>query len=258
MFVTNKRNIYLPAHIIIDENNVEVVNCFKLLGITIDNKLTFQKYVSDIRNSINKRLYSINRLFYLSHKVRLQFYKSFILPYFDYCLSLLIYFPKRALQKLANTYFYCSHKLLHLNFSVSSIEDFNKINIELNKFNIDCFQHRLIKRISRFIYNVYNQKNGPVGLKSCLTRNHEHKTVMLNLRNKNMFFLPSKGKFNDHMEDTFIYFYSKFINEFLFKDLNLRFSLFCQRIENNINISFIKFCKLFPKFDLKFKIFYNN
>ncbi|CAF1049554.1 unnamed protein product [Brachionus calyciflorus] len=52
MFLTNKRNICLPKSINVDNNNVEVVNCFKLLGITIDNKLSFQKYVSEIRNSI--------------------------------------------------------------------------------------------------------------------------------------------------------------------------------------------------------------
>ncbi|CAF1009815.1 unnamed protein product [Brachionus calyciflorus] len=68
MFLTNKRNICLPKSINVDKNNVEVVNCFKLLGITIDNNLSFQKYVSEIRNSINKRLYSVERLFYLSDK----------------------------------------------------------------------------------------------------------------------------------------------------------------------------------------------
>ena len=52
----------------------------------------------EFRISINKRLYSIDRLFYLSHRVRLQFYKSFILPYCDYCMSLSIYFPKGTLQ----------------------------------------------------------------------------------------------------------------------------------------------------------------
>lgn len=47
MFVTNKRNICVPESILIDNNNVEVVNNFKLLGVTIDNKLSFEKYVSD-------------------------------------------------------------------------------------------------------------------------------------------------------------------------------------------------------------------
>lgn len=166
--------------ILIDNNNVEVVSNFKLLGVTIDNKLSSEKYVSDIRISINKRLYSINRLFYLSHKVRLQFFKSFILPYFDYCSSLVIYFPKRALQKLANTYYYCTQKLLHLRFSITSVEDFNKVKNDLNKYNLDCYQHRLIKRISRFVYKVFNQKNSPANLKVSLTKNCDQRLFSIN------------------------------------------------------------------------------
>ena len=49
------------------------------------------------------------------------------------------------------------------------------------------------------------------------------------------------GKFNYYFEETFDYFYSKFINKFLIHDLNLEFSLFVQRIKNNINIPFLKF-----------------
>ena len=124
--------------------------------------------MSEVRNSINKQLYSINRLFYLSHKVQIQFLKSFILPYFDYCMSLLIYFPKRAIQKLANTYYYCIQKLLRINPSVTRLEDFNKINNQLSQYNLECLQHRLIKRIARFIHKIYNNQYSPSGLKSLL------------------------------------------------------------------------------------------
>ena len=150
--------------------------------------------------------------------MRLQFFKSFILPYFDYCSSLVIYFPKRALQKLANTYYYCTQKLLHLRFSITSVEDFNKVNNDLNKYNLDCYQHRLIKRISRFVYKVFNQKNSPANLKVSLTKNCDQRLFSINLRNRNIFNVPAKGKYNDHME-TFGYFYSKFLNGILLKDL---------------------------------------
>ncbi|RNA03505.1 hypothetical protein BpHYR1_023821 [Brachionus plicatilis] len=65
MFVSNKKNLTFPKWVTIDSNDIEVVNCFKLLGITIDNKLTFLKYVSDLRTSINKRSdYNFSNLFY--------------------------------------------------------------------------------------------------------------------------------------------------------------------------------------------------
>ena len=45
MFVTNKR-IVLPKEITIRNVSVQVVEDFKLLGITIDNKLNFTKHSS--------------------------------------------------------------------------------------------------------------------------------------------------------------------------------------------------------------------
>ncbi|CAF0861672.1 unnamed protein product, partial [Brachionus calyciflorus] len=203
MFVTNKKNVNIPEKLKIEGSEIEVVDNFKLLGITIDNKLNFLKYVSDLRNSINKRIYSIDRLFYLSHKVRLQFFKSFVLPYFDYCMTISIYFPKKAIQKLANTYYYCVHKLLHLNISITVAEDFNKLNIELNKFKLDGYQHKLIKRLTRFIYKIFNHNNAPTGLKNILQRNRDFKKLSFDLRNKNSFAIPAKGKLNDQMENTF-------------------------------------------------------
>lgn len=87
MFVSNKRIKY-PTSIQIEDKQVKVVDQFKLLGVTIDNKLNFLNYVSTLKNSIIKKLYSIKRLFYLSFKVKLQFFKTFIMPYFDFCSTI--------------------------------------------------------------------------------------------------------------------------------------------------------------------------
>ena len=97
MFVTNKR-IKPPKEIIIDTkivNNktvdikVSVVTSFKLLGVTLDNKLTFIEHCSNIKKIVNKKLYSINRLFFLCTSIKIHFFKTFIPLYFDYCLSLI-------------------------------------------------------------------------------------------------------------------------------------------------------------------------
>ena len=95
MFVSNKR-FNRPKDLKIDENTIEIITNFKLLGVWIDNKLNFNYYASSLINSINKKLFAIKILFYLSFEVKLQFFKSFILPSFDYCLSLVIYFSKTA------------------------------------------------------------------------------------------------------------------------------------------------------------------
>jgi hypothetical protein len=80
MFIHNKRNILIPEVIPFDGHDIEVVNEFKLLGITIDNKMNFKGHVNDLRKSINKKLYSITQLFHLPKSVKVQFFKTFIMP----------------------------------------------------------------------------------------------------------------------------------------------------------------------------------
>ena len=108
MFVTNKR-VKLPNEIFVNtkivngkivETKVRVVSSFKLLGVTIDKKLNFSEHCSNIKRIVNRKLYSIKRLFFLCTSVKIHFFKRFILPYFDYCLSLIIYFPPSAYQSL--------------------------------------------------------------------------------------------------------------------------------------------------------------
>ena len=52
-----------------------------------------------------------------SFLMKVQFFKIFILPYFDYCLSLIIYFHKSCIQRLANCYYLCLFKLFNFKFS---------------------------------------------------------------------------------------------------------------------------------------------
>ena len=132
MFITNKQNINIPEFININGNEVKVVSEFKLLGIIIDNKLNFISNTAKIKRSINIRLYSIQKLFQLPLAVKIQFLKTFILPYFDYCATLCIYYSKSILQKLANSYNNCIFKLINVksihDSVINSSDDFNKWN----------------------------------------------------------------------------------------------------------------------------------
>jgi hypothetical protein len=147
----SRKMMKFPQFITINNNEVEVVNNFKLLGVTIDSNLSFCKYTSEMRLSINKRLYSIKKLFYLPFSVKMQFFKTFILPFFDYCSTIYIYFPKKTIQKISNSYFLCLYKLFNFKENIILSADFNKFNIFLEKYNLKCFQHRLIFRLAIFI-----------------------------------------------------------------------------------------------------------
>ena len=58
---------------------------------------------------------------------------------------------------------------------------------------------------------------------------------------------------NHYGESTFIYLFSKLINNFILNDLELKFSFFVNRMFNNVNKHFHDFLKIFPKLDLRYK-----
>jgi hypothetical protein len=133
MFVTNKR-IKLPKEIAVCKDingkdiQVSVVNNFKLLGVTIDNKLNFSDHVSNVKKIVNRKLFSIKRLFYLCTSVKIHFFKTFILPYFDYCLSLVIFFTPSTFQSLNNCFNICLYRLFKFkpDFTTEDVVDEEK------------------------------------------------------------------------------------------------------------------------------------
>ena len=97
--------------IVIDGCYVDVVDEFKLLGILIDHNLFFNKFVDRLKSTVNQKLYSIKRLFYLSLNIKVQFFKTFIQPHFDYCSSLAVYFNKTLVNRIERFYNICLFRL---------------------------------------------------------------------------------------------------------------------------------------------------
>ena len=154
MVITNKRT-KIPDSLIIKGHNIKLVKEFRLLGVMLDNKLNFNTHVSRLCLSINSKLFAIKRLFYLSTDVKIQFFKTFILPYFDYCSTLLIYFNKQTIQRLCNKFYLCLHLLFKID--VSEFDDYNQLNTFLrDKYQISGFQHRLFHRLSVFSFKLLN------------------------------------------------------------------------------------------------------
>ena len=77
MFVTKKR-VSIPKVISLQVNSqietIDVVDKFKLLGVTLDNKLNFINFVTTLSSSVNSKLFAIKRLFYLNNSVKLLFF----------------------------------------------------------------------------------------------------------------------------------------------------------------------------------------
>ncbi len=136
MFETNKR-VSLPSSVDFTWVSASVISEYKLLGVTLANILNFSKQVSIVCRQINSKLFSIKRLFYLSTAVKLQFFKTFILPYFDYCMSLHIYYPKVAIIKLTKCFYLCLYKLFNFNFD--SFQSFGPIFFKFHLLDLENF-----------------------------------------------------------------------------------------------------------------------
>ena len=165
MFVTRKRIALPPVLILNTDTKIMVVNEFKLLGIWLDSKLSFSLHVAKTCLQINRKLYSIKNIFYLSSEVKLQFFKTFILPYFDYAISLSLYFPREAVKKLAKLYYICLFKLLRVNVIGYSLM---QINAALKPLNLFSFHHRCLYRILFFIFKLKSDRNSPERLRKGL------------------------------------------------------------------------------------------
>ena len=75
--ITKKHHMQndLPKKIFFCGNEIEVVKSFLLLGVTIDDKLNFSHHVSNIRLKVNKRLFSIHKLFQSQFRFGLVLFK---------------------------------------------------------------------------------------------------------------------------------------------------------------------------------------
>jgi len=242
MFVSNSKD--LPEFITFNDIKIKVVKYFKLLGVHLDSNLNFSQQVNSMKIAVNKRLFSIRRLFFLNTSVKLQFFKSFILPIFDYCNTLILFFPKTSISLLNNLYNKCLFKLLC--FDANLFRTTNDFNNFLFLYGLTTFSHRLLNKFCLFIKNTLDRPNSPHGVKHLLRLAEPEHTY--NLRKIAIYDEPPAIKTAGEL--TFTFFYSKFINNIIYNDIFIEEKLFKIRITNNINLLYLKFIHNFPRFNL--------
>jgi len=154
MIISNSVNL-IPPSISINGNDVEIVKEFKLLGVTIDDKLTFESHVKNIIKSVNIKLISLKSMFYLNHMVRAQFFKTFIQPNFDYCFSLYIYMNATQVEKLVKSFNTCIYRLFSIDLQNNELVDQLKL---LEPYKILPLAYRYFYRLSVFAFKIVNNQ----------------------------------------------------------------------------------------------------
>jgi hypothetical protein len=250
MIVSHRRDLSKPSNICHKGITINLVANFKLLGVTIDERLNFNDYISSLAKTINQKLYSIKRIFYLSFSVKLQFFKSFIMPHFDYCLSLAIYFSKQAITRLAKAYYNCLNKLLKINFINKSTDDIERI---LQKDNLHSFHHRLVFKLSKFGHDMKNNSYSPIELKNSLLPST--KDQHYELRQSSIRILSQEAK-TSYGDWTFQNFFAKFYNELGRELYQINDVTSFKRIYSTAQTTIVStFSKTFTKFDITINFF---
>ena len=132
-----------------------MVSEFKLLGIIIDNNLSFQNYFKSLKKQVLGKLFSIKKIYFLPIDVKVQFFKTFIMPHFDYCSSIFIYANNTILNQICKLFNFCIFKLFNLKLNSLSIEEQSSL---LSSFNILPLKLRIFYRFTIFCYKILNRK----------------------------------------------------------------------------------------------------
>jgi len=62
------KRVVIPKSILINNQTINVVDKFRLLGVLADNKLKFDTYVAQQCLAINRRLFNIKKSYSSCHK----------------------------------------------------------------------------------------------------------------------------------------------------------------------------------------------
>ena len=97
----------------------------------------------------------------------------YILPYFDYCLSLIIYFPSAAYQSLCNCFNLCLFKLFNFKPEYNSEEeDEEKIMsdflVKLQSYQLFTLQARIYSKLLIFAHGIKTNARSPLELRSLI------------------------------------------------------------------------------------------
>ena len=165
----NDRTVHIDQDIIKCEDSV------KLLGVTIDNKLTFKEHLSNLCKKVSLKLHALARIsnFMSQDKLRLLL-KAFIESQFGYC-PLVWMFHSRSLNNRINNLHRRALRLVYKDQQLS----FEELLRKDNSFTI---HHRNLQKLATEMYKIYNNIS-PDLMKFIFP----DRTVSYNLRYKNPF-----------------------------------------------------------------------
>ena len=142
----------LPTPFVIDSNELDYVTHIKLLGVVIDNSLSFNVHIKEVCRKVNTKVSILRRIRkFIPSDVMIKLYKAFILPHFEYASPLFIGLSKGLSAKLESTNAFALRTLLNYSKSTAYEE-------LLKTANIKSLEHRRIEQALILVYkSIHNQ-----------------------------------------------------------------------------------------------------
>ncbi len=148
---TQQANIVKPI-LQIDGINIESVDHFNFLGLTVDSRMTWKNHTTNISNTCSRTIGVLNRIkHFIPLLVRILLYNTLILPHFNYCITAWGYQCDRIIKLQTNrimwiSTYYAHAELLLKNLRILKIQDILILqtlkcttNIETINFPHDIF-----------------------------------------------------------------------------------------------------------------------
>ena len=94
-----------PLRLIINENKIQATNKVKLLGIEIDNALTFTAHIQNLCSKVNRKINAFSRLnTYISRPQAMLILNAVILSNFNYCPLIWLFSTKASNNEINRTH----------------------------------------------------------------------------------------------------------------------------------------------------------
>ena len=117
-------------------SNIDLNDSLKILGVTLDRKMTFKPYILEQLKKACAKTAALRKLRkFIPQEVMIRLYKAYILPHLEYCSPLLLGISNGLKNKLEDTNYYILRTILNYSRAVS-------YNFILNKAELQNLDNR--------------------------------------------------------------------------------------------------------------------
>ena len=161
---------------------IQFTTCEKLLGINVDNNLTWKTQVEQTIKKCNSLLYLLLRIkCYLNIHVRKLFFNSYILPHLDYCCTVWGNCSQHLLQEMMKFQKRAAQVILDKDYDTPSTKLFRLLGwmkfVERLKFNKALLVYKsLNNKCPEYMSNMFQT---PQNIHSMTLRSESVNTLMV-------------------------------------------------------------------------------